>query len=371
MGGGHKAAGGHRGVDLIAVRTGDMDKAEKEEDENPFYISHTQRTAGRIKGKSPRVLIRSPSKSDLFAPEIDTEDEGPSTSSPLAGHSLAPPNFGHSASSSRPSAAGPSTPTSHTLHLPPISASSPTPIRRSPRQAAKSAQILSMMDEANNPFLARSSDIHAPHPAPKGMDEHDRPYVTYVFRGSKKVFANPFTRPDMPFPPAELRPEDEDFEEHPCPKPRLLWPTANTKGEGEGEGMDIKVTPSPPSSPIMRTPTTRGGGKRTRFVTADRSLEAGSFNPPTEVYSDSEEERERVRAEPVKKVVSGVKGRKIKMVMSDDDEDEDQEEEVEPIVRRGLLFGPNKMAESSGSGVKRQGEEMVGRDGKKVKTLRL
>lgn len=356
MGGGH-TSGVHRTVDVIPVPVPVSGKeGNRREEGNPFYVQPTSRTAAGSSSvaaaaprRSPRTVLRtslgSASAGHLLSPPADSdeEDETAGPSSPLAKRA-------------RPTLS-PSTPTSlprstHTrLQAPPPLLPSPTP-RRSPRQLAKSSAHAQMLDEAHNPFLARPSDVHLPRPNPSGTDECDRPYVTYVFRGSKKVFANPFMRPDMPFPPALLRPEDEEYEEHPCPKPRLLWPTsakpAVRGGDVEmGEEEEVEVTPSPPSSPVMQTPKTN---RRRGFVNADRSLEVGTFDPPSEVYSDSEDERERVHAG------NGKKGRG-----GDGDEGGG--------VRRGLLFGPGAM--SSGMG-KRAGEEVVvDRDGKKARTLRM
>lgn len=39
------------------------------------------------------------------------------------------------------------------------------------------------------------------------------------------MYANPFFPPETAYAPSELDPKDPDFDPHPCPKPRLLFPT--------------------------------------------------------------------------------------------------------------------------------------------------
>lgn len=114
-------------------------------------------------------------------------------------------------------------------------------------------------------------------------------------RGSKKVFANPFFPPETSYPASELDPTHPDFDPHPCPKPRLLFPTP--------------AAPAPaPETPQQQTSRTLGG-----FVSMD--VDHGP--------------------------------------LSDDDvfvaEGAESEDEEELPARRGMLFGP-------GSGMKRDRE---------------
>lgn len=39
------------------------------------------------------------------------------------------------------------------------------------------------------------------------------------------MFANPFVHPSTRYPAAELDVSHPEFDTHPCPPPRLLWPT--------------------------------------------------------------------------------------------------------------------------------------------------
>jgi hypothetical protein len=94
-----------------------------------------------------------------------------------------------------------------------------------------------LVDDPNNPFVARTGEVVRARPT-----SEDHPLVTYVFRGAKRVFANPFIHPSTSYPPAELDPSHEDYDPHPCPPPRLLWPSKE---------------PSPPKTPPRAPPRRR------------------------------------------------------------------------------------------------------------------
>lgn len=98
-----------------------------------------------------------------------------------------------------------------------------------------------MMDE-DNPFIAKPGEAVIPH-----ATSEDHPLVTYVFRGSKKVFANPFVPPSTHYPPASLDASHPEFDTHPCPPPRLLWPTKQAAPETPrmlGTSMDLDADSS-------------------------------------------------------------------------------------------------------------------------------
>ena len=130
------------------------------------------------------------------------------------------------------------------------------------RKSKQKEEMKRMMDVESNPFLAKPGESSRPRQKqPLPVDE-TRPTVTYVFRGARKVFANPFYPSEAPFPPSSLDVEDEDYEPHPNPKPRLLWPSPPPVGERinlEEFGTPPSATrdASPPSSPLMATPRRR------------------------------------------------------------------------------------------------------------------
>lgn len=206
-------------------------------------------------------------------------------------------------------------------------------------------QIRQMMDVEDNPFLDKPGEPSRPHqPASPSFEES--PFVTYVFRGSKKTFANPFYPSSAPFPPADLHPDDDEFEPCPNPKPRLLWPTGAEKKmdleEYESRARSVSASASPPPS----TP------RRRLFVTSE-----------TEAREVVDRSRERGDVEmgadgiPHHRDDDGAGG------MSED------EAEVDLPARKGLLFAP-------GNGIKRgvDGEEqgMGGaRSNKKIKAMRI
>jgi hypothetical protein len=215
--GGHKSSS--HAVDRIAATSRTHSDAELVDD-NPFLVSPF---------KAQKV-------SPLFAPFLSNHTESPSD--------------------------GMTTPR---LIQPPAEPASPTVNRyaaarardrqaEAARRRQMEAKRKEMLDEDNNPFLLKPGETVQPKPH---LDDANQPFVTYVFRGTKRIFANPFIPSNSRLPNAELNPEDEDFDEHPCPKPRLLWPTHKTVQPSDALYVDEEATPSPPSSPILRTPQTR------------------------------------------------------------------------------------------------------------------
>ena len=153
-----------------------------------------------------------------------------------------------------------------------------TPPQVTERQRKKE-EMKRMMDAESNPFLAHPGELIHPGRAGLLVDE-SRPTVTYVFRGAKKVFANPFLRPDQPFPAADLDPEDDEFEPHPCPAPRLLW--------ASGEGSSSREQ-SPPTSPIA-TPSFSRRDQRGAHPDVDMERTKHAFTDEEAIESESEEE---------------------------------------------------------------------------------
>lgn len=161
------------------------------------------------------------------------------------------------------------------------------------RKREQRARMKQMMDVESNPFLVKPGESSRPKQSERRVSpivDETQPTVTYVFRGAKKIFANPFYPSDAPFPHALLEPEDEEYEPHPNPKPRLLWPSSppaskridlnafdSPPGGGDGTGV------SPPSSPIATTP------KRRLF---------GNAKPDLQVDSDQDDEDEEMSRTP-------------------------------------------------------------------------
>lgn len=157
------------------------------------------------------------------------------------------------------------------------------------RKREAKEQMKRMMDIEHNPFLVKPGESSSrPRQRAAPFADESKPTVTYVFRGAKKVFANPFYPTDAPFPQALLDPEDEDFEPHPNPKPRLLWPSPPPRSKRinlDEEGDNEEDMASPPSSPIA-TPRRRLFGKDTVRVAADQEK--------TEDEEENEDEDEDV-----------------------------------------------------------------------------
>ncbi|WVQ77525.1 hypothetical protein IAR50_007211 [Cryptococcus sp. DSM 104548] len=319
-------------------------KAVKEE-ENPFLVSSdplpTKRLSlGAAMGLASPGAIQSQSEDGYSHSDLENETTHPllSLQSPTTGLLSPPP----------------------TQHAPRISDPESQNVRTRAEQASSSKHArpsipLDMLDLEHNPFLEGPSEPSRRRPGPS-VDE-DQATITYIFRGAKRVFANPLYHSTAPFPQADLQPEDEDFEPHPLPKPRLLWP------EGPKEsGKRINVqeicrrgtrTPSPgpskrklshtASAPLM-TPTT---SRARRFVNPALARDSPNFGGESSAFTDEELEQDAEGEEesdddepfkPIKSVGAKLAGRGKR----------DEEEEELP-VRRGLLFG-------AGAGMKRDRE---------------
>lgn len=106
------------------------------------------------------------------------------------------------------------------------------------------------------------------------------------------MFANPFVPPETAYAPSELDPRDPDYDPHPCPKPRLLFPTPVAP-----------VAPEPQPETPPRTQRTLAG-----YQSMD--VDHGPIGEDDDLPPD------------------GV---------------DDSDDEAELPARRGLLFGPGGM----------------------------
>ena len=156
----------------------------------------------------------------------------------------------------------------------------PRIVRKTTERRQKKEEMKAMMDAESNPFLSRPGELVHPGRAGPIVDE-TKSTVAYVFRGTKKIFANPFLRPDQPFPPAGYDPEDEDFEPHPCPPPKLLWTSAPRR--------DTSGPSSPLTTPRFRR---RGGDDVDRDLELDVSGSKHAFTDDEAFINESEEEEE-------------------------------------------------------------------------------
>ena len=159
---------------------------------------------------------------------------------------------------------------------------SPRTLASQAKERAKVERMQKMRDEKDNPFYVKPGQSVSHRPGP--VVDESRATVTYVFRGAKKLFANPFAGSDLPFPEAELNVEDDEFEPHPCPKPKLLWPTATPgksapvstpKRSGRRHRHESEDEVSPPSSPMPASTPMVHDRDRARFESDDEFLPEG------------------------------------------------------------------------------------------------
>ncbi|KAH6885550.1 hypothetical protein BKA70DRAFT_1337761 [Coprinopsis sp. MPI-PUGE-AT-0042] len=120
-----------------------------------------------------------------------------------------------------------------------------TPRKVKTKKGLASPPVLkSFVDSPSNPFLETpvdpslvlSSDSEGEDAAAeeKEVPEYDKPTVTYVFRGVKRVYQNPMYdhtkgRPVTPPPNSKLPVTNPLFSPDPTCKPRLLFPEAHKK----------------------------------------------------------------------------------------------------------------------------------------------
>ncbi|WWC65929.1 uncharacterized protein I303_108551 [Kwoniella dejecticola CBS 10117] len=324
--GGHKSAN-HGKVDQIGSTT---HVSLPTKDDNPFLVS----------GLGAPVPLASPGHITIHRPgedDFDSETEGiqPLVPSPLPrrGPRLASPSPSTSLAKMSTSIKSPSgllspPPTKHAarIGLFQASSSSSKPKAMTREQMARRKKEEEMLDYEDNPFLVKRGECSTRAPQSRGpIVDEDLPTVTYVFRGSKKVFANPLFPSNAPFPRAELHPDDDEFEPHPLPKPKLLWPTGPSPSKSKIRELVRTPSPdregiSPPSSPVSTPTTSRRFGHtalaRTPHGSKERVAEEG-------IYSDDEGEV----------MMRNIRGHGV---------EENHDEELPS--RRGLLFGAGARA---------------------------
>jgi hypothetical protein len=276
--------GGHRKDQIVWGSLEEPVALSGPDDGNPFITRREPLSPGRSTTHQPRVDMDDEDTTGVSAMIFDHAK--PESPTPFASGLLTPP---------------PSRPTRglRTIPAPKVDH------QAEERKRKQKEEMKRMMDIESNPFLAKPGESSRPRKQQPSLVDETRPTVTYVFRGAKKVFANPFYPATAPFPPSNLDVEDEDYEPHPNPKPRLLWPSPPPVGkrinlEEFGTPPSATREASPPSSPLMATP-------RRRLFT--REAAAVRVSQP-----DSDDEDE------------------------DEDEDEDHEMDTPPVKRR--LFEP-------------------------------
>ena len=219
-------------------------------------------------------------------------------------------------------------------------------------EEARKEKIRQMRDEDDNPFLVKPGESSIrPHKHPVVDESHD--LVTYVFRGAKRVFSNPFIGPKTRVRASELDPTHPDYEDHPCPPPKLLWPSAPESPSTKASSSRRKAVPDPNVTPPRRTsrkiPQTRPSPPSSPIPTPFDVEEEAGFDGPANVFTSDDE------------------------FVPEGQLPDAEVDDVEVTVRRGLLFGPSSRTAAQ-SGIKRGMESQgasVRRNGKKAKSARM
>ena len=271
MGGGRH--GGHKKDQIVWGSLEEPVALSGPDDGNPFITRGGPHSPGRSTTHQPRVVMNDEDTTGVSPLIYDhTQPESPTR---FASGLLTPPP-------TRPTRGLRTIPTTKVDH------------QAEELKRRQKEDMRRMMDTESNPFLAKPGESSRPRRnQPLPVDE-SRPTVTYVFRGARKVFANPFYPSEAPFAPSNLDVEDEDYEPHPNPKPRLLWPSPPPVGkrinlEEFGTPPSSTREASPPSSPLMATPRRR---LFTREAAAVRVAEPDS---------DEEDDHEMVDTPPTKR----------------------------------------------------------------------
>jgi hypothetical protein len=162
------------------------------------------------------------------------------------------------------------------LKLLPVAEESPglSPSGTSPPETPKSSKMRALIDSPENPFLASPLDLDksastsaSVSGSPKGIPQ-EKPTVTYVFRGVKKTYPNPYydhekNRTRSPDPNSLLPPEHQDFSPDLRGAPRALWPRQAKK---------VSSPTSTPESPSNRAKR-RKGVTQTLLADSDDELD--------------------------------------------------------------------------------------------------
>jgi len=152
---------------------------------------------------------------------------------------LSPP-ASHRKPAVAPVAAGPSSPSPSTSESLPA-----TPVAKVKKLSwdSDSPARGGLKDSPGNPFvdtpddgLGRAATLSPVQEIEKEAKEpeHERPFITYVFRGARRTYQNPAydhvrNRPLSPPPNSKLPVEDPLYSPDPTLKPRLLFPEAHKK----------------------------------------------------------------------------------------------------------------------------------------------
>lgn len=284
----HGAGVGMGGSRIGAHKTDHISRARPiVEEDNPFLVD------------KPTGPLVSPGRDTRHRPQIILDEDESSSPRPIRKAKLSPPHFIADPIHSTTSLLSP--PLTQRVSrvrntLPPPS---PRTMLRQTRERERAERQRRMKDELDNPFYVRPGQVVTHRPGPV-VDERIET-VTYVFRGTKKIYANPFIDADERVPEAELDVEDPDFDPHPCPPPKLLWPTA-----------------TPPHAAASTPPRQRNR----KHVMSDDEVSP----PSSPMHTPRGPTNDRAR-------------------FDSDDEflPEEEAEEVGVSVKRGLLFGPGAM----------------------------
>ncbi|EAU90236.1 hypothetical protein CC1G_11560 [Coprinopsis cinerea okayama7 len=206
--------------------------AQENDDEEAFWMGGNDSKQGDVSGANTKSAAAK-SQGPLLYRKLQA-----SASTSQVEQGLLSPPASHRKPVNPPVAPRPTSPSPATTVSEPVT---PQPKAKS-KPFVDDSPVVGIVDSPSNPFVAtpvgEDDDVESVA-SPKAEDHddepvYDKPTVTYVFRGVKRVYQNPMYDPVKkraisPPPNSKLPVDDPLFSPDPTCKPRLLFPEAHKK----------------------------------------------------------------------------------------------------------------------------------------------
>ncbi|KAJ3712939.1 hypothetical protein FB446DRAFT_734961 [Lentinula raphanica] len=201
---------------------------EEEDDEETFWMagsSTLQKGSQKGKTKEDPNATESDSDSDTTTSFLSRRGQKSST---VGSAPVSPPPSHRRIPAAKIASVAPS------VKLLPVVEENSNSVGSSPPTTPQSSKMSALRDSPNNPFLASplelgnaASTSSTPKMSLGPLEE--KPEITYVFRGVRKAYPNPYydhenNKTRSPEPTSRLPPEHEDYTPDLRGAPRVLWP---------------------------------------------------------------------------------------------------------------------------------------------------
>ncbi|KAF9524346.1 hypothetical protein CPB83DRAFT_910000 [Crepidotus variabilis] len=273
---GHAGDEEERGGPSKKRRMGESAKATDAADEDAFWLGGSSEAAdAAAKSSKADALAKVQAQQQQQAPLLYRKRKETTTTDSVAVAPVSPPPSHRKKVGKTPTSNASPMAIDSPLRAAAKVASPPS----TPKTRSVTRREALLRDSPDNPFLVSpvadsdsGSPIASSNPSPrtpsKGSASYDKPFINYVFRGTRRTFQNPYfnhaeDRPMSP-PPASKLPID-----HPeyspslmCP-PKVLFPTARGR-KGKGKSTE---------SPKAEAATTRSKARRRSLSPANEEDE--------------------------------------------------------------------------------------------------